>query len=163
MMKKWVLLFCLCLVPLAASAFGPGDTAPDFTKTQLASGKKFHLADLKGKVVLVNFWATWCGPCRMEIPGFVDLVTQYRKKGLAIVGVSIDRKPEGEVKDFLGKAHINYPVVMDPDGELANQYGGFEYIPVSFLIGKDGKVLKVYPGASGKERFEQDIRQALGS
>ena len=118
---------------------------PDFSLPQL-SGQQLHLSDYRGSVVLLDFWATWCDPCREEIPHFVELQNRYRDQGLQIVGVSMDDRPE-PVRDFYRQFKMNYPVVMGnaSTGEL---YGGVLGLPIAFLIGRDGRIYSKHIGAT---------------
>jgi thiol-disulfide isomerase/thioredoxin len=118
-----------------------------------------RMADYKGKVVLLNFWATWCGPCKVEIPAFVELYDQYKDKGLVIVGVSIDDTPE-QLQAFMKEYRINYPVLqMTPDVETA--YGPFYGYPTSFFIARDGSICLKHLGPATKEQFEKEIKALL--
>jgi thiol-disulfide isomerase/thioredoxin len=162
--KIWLTLLMLLALPLGA--LENGQKAPDFKFKELGSGKQLSLKKLKGKVVLVDFWATWCGPCRMEIPHLIDLQKTYGKKGLEVVGVSLDMQGEAAVKPFMKKWQINYKVVVyDPQadhGELAEQYGGVQAIPSTFLVDRSGRMLKIYqPGYHDRSEFESDIKAAL--
>ncbi len=117
------------------------------------------MADYKGKVVLLNFWATWCGPCKIEIPAFVELYDQYKDKGLVIVGVSVDDSPE-QLQAFMKEFRMNYPVLqMTPDIETA--YGPFYGYPTTFFIGRDGSICLKHLGPATKEQFEKEIKALL--
>jgi cytochrome c biogenesis protein CcmG/thiol:disulfide interchange protein DsbE len=117
------------------------------------------MADYKGKVVLLNFWATWCGPCKVEIPAFVQLYDQYKDKGLVIVGVSVDDSPQ-QLQAFMKEYHMNYPVLqMTPDVETA--YGPFYGYPTSFFIARDGSICVKHLGPATKEQFETQIKALL--
>jgi thiol-disulfide isomerase/thioredoxin len=118
-----------------------------------------NMADYKGKVVLLNFWATWCGPCKTEIPAFVELYDQYKDKGLVIVGVSVDDSPE-QLQAFMKEFHMNYPVLqMTPDIETA--FGPFYGYPTSFFIARDGSICVKHLGPATKEQFEKQIKALL--
>jgi thiol-disulfide isomerase/thioredoxin len=117
------------------------------------------MADYKGKVVLLNFWATWCGPCKVEIPAFVELYDQYKDKGLIIVGVSVDDSPE-QLQAFMKEYKMNYPVLqMTPDVETA--FGPFYGYPTSFFIARDGTICVKHLGPATKEQFEREIKALL--
>ncbi|MGB8010172.1 MAG: redoxin domain-containing protein [Terriglobales bacterium] len=128
--------------------------APDFSLPQL-NGQQLHLSDYRGSVLLLDFWATWCDPCREEIPHFVELQNKYRDQGLQIVGVSMDDSPES-VRDFYRQFKVNYPVVMGnaATGEL---YGGVLGLPIAFLIGRDGRIYSKHIGATDIAVFEREI------
>ena len=134
--------------------------APDFELSDY-SGKKVRLADYKGKVVFVNFWATWCGPCKYEIPMFVDLQQRYGTQGLAFLGISVD-DPVEELKPFVDQYKINYPVLVGLGREEVQEaYGPMVGIPVTVVIGRDGNVCTRYFGLRPKDRFEADIKSLL--
>lgn len=136
-----------------------GKAAPDFALTNL-SGKTVRLSDFKGKVVLLDFWATWCAPCRMEIPEFVQLQKQYADKGFTMLGIALDEEGAAVVKPLAQKLGINYPAVIG-NIQVAAAYGGIEALPTTFLIGRNGNILKTYVGARDKSEFQQDIQSAL--
>ncbi len=123
---------------ITAIAAGDYAQAPDFTLKDL-SGKDISLKDLSGKVVFLNFWATWCGPCREEIPGFIEAYSQYKDKGMFIIGVSVDNAGTGPVIRFAEKFKINYPVVMATN-KLIKDYAPGHFIPVTVVIDKNGKI-----------------------
>jgi len=133
--------------------------ATDFTLPDL-DGKPVKLSAFRGKVVLLNFWATWCGPCKAEIPGFVELQTQY-KNDLVIVGLSVD-DPADKAKAFAQQYKVNYPMVLGlGHDEIQDAYGPIYGIPASFLISRDGKVCKRHLGIAPKSQFEREIKALL--
>ena len=132
--------------------------APDFSLTGL-DGEEIHLADYKGKVLLINFWATWCGPCREEIPAFVDLVDRYRNEGFTILGISMDDGPD-PVHKFYQEFKMNYPVGLD-DARIAQLFGGVLGIPTSFLIGRDGRIYSRHIGLVPIAIIEEEIKTLL--
>jgi cytochrome c biogenesis protein CcmG/thiol:disulfide interchange protein DsbE len=140
-----------------ASAIEVGQTAPDFTLAD-ADGVKVSLADYKGQVIILNFFASWCPPCRSEIPDFIDLQKRYSGAGFTFIGVSL--VSAGETKDFAAKMGMNYPTLVD-DGKVSNTYGPVRSIPTTFVIDKTMTVVKMYIGARSKETFENDIIELL--
>jgi peroxiredoxin len=136
-----------------------GNPAPSFTLQDL-SGNKVSLSDFKGKVVILDFWATWCPPCVMEIPHFIELYDQYKAQGFAMVGISLDRGGTGEVEAFVRKYKVNYPILMT-DGQVDRVYGGIKYIPTTFVIDAAGNIRQKYTGYKDKAVFEADIKALL--
>ena len=134
--------------------------APDFSLPDL-SGQNLNLSVYRGNVVLLDFWATWCDPCREEIPHFVALQQQYGSQGLQIVGVSMDDGPE-PVRDFSKQFKMNYPVVMG-NAKTGELYGGVLGLPVAFLIGRDGRIRAKHIGATEISVFEKEIVNLLRS
>jgi peroxiredoxin len=127
----------------------------DFTFKDL-DGKEVPLASFKGKVVLLNFWATWCGPCKAEIPGFVELQAKYKDK-LTVVGLSVD-DPADKARAFATEYKINYPILLgDGDEKVQDAYGPIWGIPASFIISKDGKVCRRHLGIAPKAVFEKEL------
>ena len=123
-------------------------------------GKPVKSSDFAGKVVILDFWATWCGPCRMEIPGFIELQKQYADKGLVVVGVSLDQDGVSVVKSFMDKTGINYPVVLG-DETIVNAFGGVEGIPTTFIIDRQGRIVRKHVGYAAKTEFESEIKPLL--
>jgi peroxiredoxin len=128
-----------------------------------ASGKDFDLASQKGKVILLDFWATWCPPCKVEIPWFVEFQEKYGPKGFIVIGVSVD-DPASALKPFGDKYKVNYPLLV---GEGRNDikgprgYNAAWGLPKTFVIGRDGNICKTHVGLSNKEHFEQQIKSLL--
>jgi peroxiredoxin len=148
-----------------------GKPAPEFALEDL-SGKKVSLADYKGKAVLVNFWATWCGPCKIETPWLVDLRNQYAAQGFEILGVStddIDRDDlkmfgteKKEIAEFVERMHMPYPVLIEGD-KLSKPYGGLDAMPTSFFVDRTGKIVAAQMGITSKDDLESNIQKALKS
>lgn len=150
-----------------------GRPAPDFVLQDL-SGKTVALSSFKGKPLLINFWATWCGPCKIETPWLIELQNEYASKGFEIVGISTegeDLQPgdkEGLARQktaiarFVKEEHMQYPVLVNGDS-LANVYGGLDAMPTSIYVNPEGKVVAVQLGITSKEDMEANIKKALGS
>ncbi len=135
--------------------------APDFVLTS-TTGKTVKLSDYKGKIVIVDFWATWCPPCRKGVPDLIDLQNKYKEK-LMIIGISLDQgKTKDDVNPFIKNYGINYPVVYYNE-KVLNDYGGIESIPTSFIIDKDGNVVNKHVGLYPKYIYEEEIKELLKS
>jgi peroxiredoxin len=119
-----------------------------------------RLSDYKGKVVLLDFWATYCGPCKIEIPWFMDFERKHKDKGFSVLGVSMDDDGWDAVKPFVNDLAINYRVMVGNDS-TAEMYGGIEALPTTFLIDRDGKIASVHVGLTSKSEIEDDIEQLL--
>ena len=136
-----------------------GEPAPEIAGPT-TQGETFRLSDHKGKVVLVNFWATWCGPCRMEIPDLVALQERYGPRGFTVVGVSTDDQGLDYVRAFIQKSPINYPILVVPDG-VKEAYGGVPAIPASFLINKRGQIVYSVEGLTTEAALAPRIEGLL--
>jgi len=132
--------------------------APDFT-LPLIDGGQLHLSSYRGKVVLLDFWATWCAPCREETPHFVELQQRYGGQGLQIIGVSMDDGTE-PVRAFYQQFHMNYPVVMGT-ADVGAAYGGVLGLPIAFLIDREGHIYAKHIGATDAAVFDKDIATLL--
>jgi len=132
--------------------------APDFSRTDLDK-REIRLSAYRGKVVLLNFWATWCAPCLAEMPRFAEWQQKYGPRGLQIVGVSMD-DAEAPVRATYRKLKLSYPVVMG-DEKLGGLYGGILGLPVTFLIDGDGKIRFQHEGETGLDVLEREIRELL--
>ncbi len=133
--------------------------APDFTLTSV-EGKDVSLSDYRGKVIILDFWATWCPPCKAEIPGFVELYSQYNDQGLEIIGISLDQGDLSVVPAFVKSYNVNYPILYYKD-EVISNYGGIRSIPTTFIIDKEGNIVQRLVGYKPKEFFEELIKTLL--
>ena len=138
-----------------------GKPAPAFTLVSL-DGKKVSLADYKGKAVLVNFWATWCGPCKLEMPWFVDFQKKYGDQGFTVLGVAEDDAGKDEIAKFATRMKLDYPVLL-ADDKVGKAYGGVEYLPTSYYVGRDGKIIEQTAGLISKDEVEANIKKALAT
>jgi thiol-disulfide isomerase/thioredoxin len=143
----------------APSIMGKSTPAPDFTLESL-DGKNMSLSDLRGKAVLLNFWATWCNPCKIEMPWFVEFQNQYGAQGLQIVGVAMDDSGKDDIAKFAKDMGVNYPVLMGKEA-VSDAYGGVPALPESFFIGRDGKIVDRIIGLRGRSDIEDSIKKAL--
>lgn len=125
-----------------------------------ANGASVDLASLKGKVVVVNFWATWCGPCRAEIPDFISVYGEYKSKGLEIVGVSLDEGGWSDVTPYVQRSKINYPIILG-DRRVARVWGGIQAIPTTFIIDKQGNIAASHVGLMSKAQLLEKIKPLL--
>jgi len=133
--------------------------APDFTLKDI-SGNERMLSDFSGKVVILDFWATWCPPCKAEIPHFVELYDAHKDEGLEIIGVSLDRNAEKVVGAFAEENKVNYTLLVG-DNHVTDLYGGIMSIPTTFVIDRDGRITKRFVGYRDKEVFEEAIKELL--
>ena len=153
------LLLTLFLFAIGNAQSVQPQKAPNFS-LKTYDGKIVELAKLKGTVVVVNFWATWCPPCRAEIPDFIKVYDTYKSKGLEIVGIALDEDGWTKVKPFLEKNKINYPIVLG-NAEVVQQYGGIEGIPTTFIVDKKGNIVDHQVGTLTKGILEQKIKSLL--
>lgn len=136
-----------------------GKPAPDFTLKTL-DGKTLTLSDLRGKTVVLNFWATWCPPCKVELPWFVDLQKQYGPQGLQIVGISEDEGGKDKVVQFVKEMGVNYTIAVD-DSSVSPKYGDVEDLPTTFYIDRNGKIVAFAMGLLDRSEIEQKMKAAL--
>ena len=135
------------------------DPAPEF-KLRTLDGKPVNLEALRGKVVFLNFWATWCGPCRAEVPDLVALQQRYKTR-LQILGLDVDDDDAGEVQKYVEETGINYPVAMTSD-DVRFAYGGIPALPTSFVLDTEGRVVQKHVGLLDPALYETEIRALLG-
>ena len=138
-----------------------GGLAPDFS-LQALDGTGVRLSDYRGKAVLLNFWATWCGPCKIEMPWFVELQKQYGPQGLQIVGVAMDDASTKDIADFAKEMGVNYPVLIGKES-VGDAYGGVQFLPESFYIDRNGKIVDKAFGLKGKGEIEDAIKKIVAS
>lgn len=154
----------LMIIGFGVVLYGTGGTqaqkAPDFTLTDL-DGEQVSLSDYEGKVIILNFWATWCGPCRMEIPDFIKLQEKY-DEDIIFVGVSLDQGGPKVVEKFVKQNGINYPILYG-NGQVTNAYGGVRGIPTTFVIDQDFKIQRKYVGYQPHSVWEKDIQSLIKS
>jgi peroxiredoxin len=148
--------------PDAEGAALRGKPAPAFTLVDV-DGKKVSLADFKGHPVVVNFWATWCGPCQLEMPWFEEMLGKYKPQGLVILGLSQD---EGTAKEKIAaaakKLGVSYPILL-PDESVAKEYGGVDYLPETFYVDAKGRVADTTAGAPTKDMIEADVQKTIAA
>jgi thiol-disulfide isomerase/thioredoxin len=156
----------LCFLCISAGAQQPTirfvrnpDAAPDFQLTTL-EGKPLSLAEYKNKVILLNFWATWCGPCRAEIPDLVELQNKYKDQ-LQVIGLVVDDEDQAAIKKFVAEFGIHYPVALATDA-LRLRYGGIPALPTSFVLDAEGRIVQKHEGLRDPALYEVEIRALLG-
>jgi cytochrome c biogenesis protein CcmG/thiol:disulfide interchange protein DsbE len=179
MRKRWNLLLMLVVVTSFTTAFSGCKSDGASTPKTLANepevtfkdlqGKDVPLASLKGKVVVVNFWATWCEPCQVEIPWMIGFQQKYADKGFTLLGVAMDEEGKSAVEPFVQKSQfdvdgkkmtMNYPIVLGND-DLAAKFGGLLGLPTSIVISRDGKVVKRYIGLASQDDLDKEIKSLL--
>jgi peroxiredoxin len=133
--------------------------APPFSLNN-EKGTPVRLSDLKGKVVLLNFWATWCHGCQEEIPWYIEFADKYKSKGLVVVGVSMDDEGWKVVTPFIQSKKVNYPIVIGNEA-LSKAYGGVEEMPVSLLIDREGRIADLHSGVVDRDGWEKEIQTLI--
>jgi peroxiredoxin len=145
--------------PSAAAVNLQGKPAPEFSLQSL-DGKTVHLSDFQGKGVLLNFWATWCQPCKIEMPWFAALQNQYGPQGFQIVGIAMDDASPEDIDKFAKDLGVNYPILVGKE-EVGDAYGGVQFLPETFFIARDGKVIDKIFGLKSRSEFEDNIKRIL--
>ena len=150
----------------AASAQAPGDPprgsmAPAFELKSVPDGKLVPLSSLRGKAVLLNFWATWCGPCKIEIPWFKTFETKYKDRNFSVLGVAMDDADDKEISDFAHKMGVNYMVLKGTE-KVGDLYGGVDRLPLTYFIDRSGKVVDETVGLVSESIIEDAIKRSLG-
>ena len=139
-----------------------GKPAPNFTLTDLA-GKKVSLSDFRGHPVMVNFWATWCGPCKLEMPWFETMYGKYKPQGLVILGLSQDEGTDkADIASAARKIGVSYPILL-PDEKVAKEYGGVDYLPETFYVDANGKIVEEVAGAPSLDEVDANIRKTIAA
>jgi thiol-disulfide isomerase/thioredoxin len=153
-----ILFIALCM-GFASSAIAQQQKAVNFS-LKGDDGKSYELNAFKGKVVIVNFWATWCGPCRKEIPDFIEAYKKYKRKGVVIIGISLDQDGWTKVTPFVKESNINYPVVLG-DEQVVEHYGGIDAIPTTFIVDKNGNIVDRQTGMMSLDQLEVKLKPLL--
>ncbi|MDE3103697.1 MAG: TlpA family protein disulfide reductase [Acidobacteriota bacterium] len=138
-----------------------GKPAPAFSLVTL-EGKRVTLAEYKGRPLLINFWATWCAPCKLEMPWFEEFRTQYAPQGFEILGIAEDDAGKDEIAKVARQAGVTYPVLLT-DGKVAPAYGGVDVLPMSFYIDRNGVIVEQTAGLGGKDEIEANIRKVVAT
>ncbi|MFH0796078.1 MAG: TlpA disulfide reductase family protein [Candidatus Omnitrophota bacterium] len=163
--KLWVLVLSVLLLS-GGLLFGQQSKggrldkpAPDFTAT-LLDGKTLSLNSLKGKIVILNFWATWCRPCRNEIPEFIKFYQAHARQGVEILGISVD-EDESSLRQFVQTSKIRYPITQDKSGQISSLYGGIRSIPTTFVIDRKGVIRNKFVGSLKEDQLIQALQPYL--
>jgi len=138
-----------------------GVRAPDFELTSL-DGKRVKLSDFRGKAVLLNFWATWCSPCKVEMPWFVDLQKKYGSDGFVVLGIAMDDSEPSKIAEFASEMGVNYPVLLGTD-KVSDDYGNVQFLPTTFYIDRDGRIVGKGTGLLARSEVEASVQKALAS
>lgn len=146
--------------PAAMAAGGSANpSVPEFNLQDL-DGKAFTNADIEGKVVLLNFWATWCGPCKIEMPWFVDFQRKYKDRGFTVMAVSLDEDGWDPVREFAEAMEFNFPVLLGDDA-VSDAFGGIMVLPTTLIVNQAGKIVFTHQGLVAKAKYEEEIEVLL--
>ena len=145
----------------SASSTSPAKNglAPDFS-LQTLDGKTVHLSDLRGKPVVLNFWATWCAPCKIEMPWFVDLQKKYASSGVQFLGIAMDDASTKDIAEFAQNMNVNYPILIGKEA-VGDAYGGVQFLPETFYIDRDGKIVDKAFGLKGRGEIEDEVKKII--
>jgi cytochrome c biogenesis protein CcmG/thiol:disulfide interchange protein DsbE len=138
-----------------------GQMAPNF-ELETLDGKKVKLSDLRGKAVVLNFWATWCQPCKIEMPWFVEFQKKYEAEGVSFVGVAMEDTPKKDIEKFVSDMRVNYLILLGTE-TVGEQYGGIMGLPTTFYIGRDGKIVEQHAGLISKDEIEGHVKKAANT
>jgi len=143
------------------SVAAKGQAAPEFVLKDI-NGQQVKLSDFRGKAVVLNFWATWCPPCKTEIPWFEDLAEKYKGQGLQVVGVALDDASDEDIAKFAREMKMNYPVLLGKE-ETSDLYGGVQMLPTTFYIDRNGKITDHVLGLVSRKEIEENAVKALNT
>jgi cytochrome c biogenesis protein CcmG/thiol:disulfide interchange protein DsbE len=150
---------CTSSSTVSATLAADRKVAANFTLPD-ANGSPVNLSDYKGKVILLNFWATWCGPCKIEIPWFIEFENLYKDRGFTVLGVSMDDDGWKAVRPFVAQRAMNYPVMVGNE-RVSELYGGIDSLPTTFLIDREGKIASTHLGLASKHDYEAEILKLI--
>lgn len=153
-------VIALCGIFLVVGQSRAATMVPDFSLPAVLQDKPVDIKDYRGKVLLITFWATWCGPCVQEIPSLVSLQQEYGPRGFSVIGISLDQGGPAVVEKMMKKTGINYPVAMG-NSRVSKDFGGIFGIPVSFLVDQSGQVVKRYNGWVSHKVLDEAIQEIL--
>lgn len=157
---KHVLAAPLLAALIVTAGFASDQKKAPSLSANTADGTVIDLAKLKGKVVIVNFWATWCGPCRAEIPDFISVYADKKRNGLEIIGISLDEGGWGDVTPYVQRSKITYPIVLG-DRNVARAWGNIQAIPTTFIVDKQGNIVETHVGLMTKAQLLAKIKPLL--
>ncbi|GBE12819.1 thiol-disulfide oxidoreductase ResA [bacterium BMS3Bbin14] len=160
MKKTGLIFFGLVVLVMSVTVAGASTRMPPFALSSAVGGQTVSSAAFKGKVLLVTFFATWCPPCRQEIPNLIQLNKKFGPQGFSVIALSVDQGGPGVVAKLVKKENINYPVLMSTPS-TTRDFGGIVGIPTAFLINRAGNVVKRYPGYTSRALLEKDIQSVL--